>query len=239
VPYSLQHTSFSFLDETGVLPAAHDRFFGVGLIKCPEPAHIQRPLQAMRNRRHLWDEIKWSDVTKNFMPVYREMIGYFMACKEAQFSCFIADKTVSDPTARFGSHWAAYERLAAQLIVGNIGPEEHMAVLADEYTTPAHVTFEENLRQLVKSRLGRQALVGVCRMRSTGVDVFQVLDLLLGAVQYEYRVAAGIVPGNPKNARGRLLAYIKTELGVPTFVGGYRSGRVNIAEYKAAVSTGP
>jgi hypothetical protein len=229
---SLQRTSFAFFDETGVLPAAHERFFAVGMLKCTEPAHIQRPIQAMRTREHLWDEMKWSLTTKNFLPVYQEALEAFFVCQDAHFSCFIADKTLYDPIARFGDHWTAYERLATQLLVGNIAPDENVVVLADEISTPAHVTFEENLRDLVDRRLDRRAIFGVCRMRSTGVDVFQVLDLLLGAVQYEYRLAAGEVGGNPKNARARLLRHIQTKFGIATFLTGPRTTRLNVAHYK-------
>lgn len=139
---------------------------------------------------------------------------------------------VYDPIARFGDHWTAYERLAAQLLIGNIAADENVVVLADEVSTPAHVTFEENLRDLVDRRLGRRAIFGVCRMRSTGVDVFQILDLLLGAVQYEYRASVGEVGGNPKNARARLQRHLQTEFGIATFLTGPRTSRLNVAHYK-------
>jgi hypothetical protein len=227
-----ERTSFVFLDETGRLPVAMDRFFGVGLLKCPEPAVIQRPMQAMRDRRDFRVELKWSEVRQNVLPAYQEALGCFFACQEAQFACFIADKQANDPIARFGDQWHAYERLAAQLVIGNIARDETVTVLADEYSTPANQTFEENFRALIEQRLARRAVTGVCRMRSTGVDTFQILDLLLGAVAYDYKRGAGLLTGSPRNPKGRLLTFIKNELGVQTFVGGLRTSRINVAEYR-------
>lgn len=232
-----EQTSFVFLDETGRLPIARDRFFGVGLLKCPEPAVIQRPMQALRDRRDFRPEIKWSEVRVNTLPIYREALSHFFECQDARFACFIADKDANNPIVRFGDQWRAYERLAAQLLIGNIAPNETVTVLADEYSTPPDVTFEENVRELVERRLDRRAINGVCRMRSTGVDLFQILDLLLGAVAYDYKRDAGLLTGSGKNPKARLLRHIKRKIGAQTFVGGYRDNRINVAVYRRTTWT--
>jgi len=230
---SLEQSAFAFLDETGSLPTARDRFFAVGLLKCPEPAHIQRPMQLLRDRRQFRSEIKWTDTSGWNLDIYKEAVDCFVGCPKARFACFIADKQSADPIARFGDQWKAYERLAAQLIVGNIGKTECVAILADELSTPHNVTFEETLRGLIDTRLKRRAVVGVCRMRSTGVDVFQILDLLLGSVAYEYKQSVGLVPAGVATPKAKLLEYIKAELKVTTFVGGIRNARVNVAQQTA------
>lgn len=216
---------------------ARDRFFGVGLLKCPEPALIQRPMQSLRDRRNFRAELKWADIRLNVLPFYKAAIDCFFGCADAQFACFIADKTANDPIARFGDQWRAYEKLAAQLLIGNIAPTETVTVLADEYSTPPTVTFEENVRALVEQRLGRHAINGVCRMRSAGVDLFQILDLLLGSVAYDYKRDAGLLTGSRNNPKGKLLTYIKRKASLSTFVGGHRDNRVNVAEYRATTRT--
>jgi hypothetical protein len=107
-----------------------------------------------------------------------------------------------------------------------------MIVLADEYSTPAKVDFEGSVRRCVNGRLGQKVIVGICRMRSTGVDLFQVLDVLLGAVVYDYKLQAGLVPGGGSAPKLDLLNHIKAKIGVNSLVGGLRSRRVNIAERK-------
>lgn len=225
-------TAFVFLDETGVLGAPRDPFFAVGLLKCPEPALIQRPMQALRDRESFRGEIKWHDATRGMLPVYQHVLDCFFRCPGAVFACFIADKRVTDPIARFGDQWRAYERLATQLVIGNIGPDEYVTVLADEYSTPPGVTFEESLRALAERRMRRRSILGVCRMRSIGIDTFQVLDLLLGAVAYEHKISAGILTYSAASVKCQLLDYIRAGLGITSFVGGCRNTRVNVAVYR-------
>ena len=107
--------------------------------------------------------------------------------------------------------------------------DETLWIVADEYSTPPGHRFEENVRDYVNRKLGRTAVAGVCRMRSSGVDLLQLIDLILGAVVYEYKIGAGAAGSYaPKKA---LLAHLKRKAGVETFIGGYRDDRLNIAEY--------
>lgn len=104
-------------------------------------------------------------------------------------------------------------------------------MIADEYSTPPTETFEENVRDYVNRALNRGAVAGVGRMRSSGVDLLQLVDLLLGAVVYEYKAASGVVDLVPNTPKAKLLQHLKQQAGVKTFVGGYRDERLNIAEY--------
>lgn len=226
---SRMNSAFMFLDETGRLPVARDRFFAVGLLKIPEPAVIQRRMQRLRDQKEFRAEMKWSEVRLNSLPLYREALGFFFDCQEAKFSCFVTDKTINDPIKRYGNQWRAYERLSAQLLVGNISQGERVTVLADEYSTPVNEKFEENVRGLVDKKLQRHAVCGVCRMRSTGVDLFQILDVLLGAVAYDFKIAAGLI--DTPNPKGRMLNFIKDRFGVQTFVGGHQAPRLNVKEF--------
>lgn len=229
----IQKSSVIFMDETGALKS--DRIFAVGIVKCVTPAVVQRPFTLMRDRLHFYGELKWNSLNRaGLLPMYVEAVDCFFRSSDATFACFVADKTKSDPVARFGDHWKAYERLASQLIVGNIAPQEYVAILADEYSTPRGVTFEEDLQAHVEGVLKRRAIVGVCRMRSTGVDLFQVLDLLLGAVAYDYKMHAGLIPTAGKSPKRDLLKHILGSFAVTTFVGGVRGPRSNVAEYGQA-----
>lgn len=58
----VQKSSVIFMDETGTLTS--DRIFAVGIVKCPMPAVVQRPLQLMRDRRHFYDEMKWNKLDR-------------------------------------------------------------------------------------------------------------------------------------------------------------------------------
>jgi hypothetical protein len=104
-------------------------------------------------------------------------------------------------------------------------------LIADEYSTPPRESFEEDVRDHVNKKLRRPAVAGVCRMRSSGIDLLQLIDLLLGAVVYEYKAQAGVVGMQNYKPKVKLLEYIKERAEVSTFIGGYRDGRLNIADY--------
>ncbi|HEV2250275.1 MAG TPA: hypothetical protein VGT60_07200 [Candidatus Limnocylindria bacterium] len=117
-------------------------------------------------------------------------------------------------------------------------PHEYVTVLADEYSTPAHVTFEEDFQKHVEDKFQRRAIIGVCRMRSTGVDLFQVLDLLVGAVAYDYKLQAGLVDAATRSPKRELLMHILGGFGIKTFVGGVRGPRLNVAEFGHPAAVG-
>lgn len=223
-----QNFGFGFLDETGTLGGSRDPFFAVGLVRCTEPYKLLRPIQRIRDKQHFYDEIKWNKVSAKKLPLLIDLINVFLS-SDARFSAFVADKGKHDVIARFGGSFRAYEALARQLVRGSVRPDETLWIVADEYSTPPAYTFEENVRDYVNRKLGRQAVAGVCRMRSTGVDLLQMIDLLLGAVVYEYKMSSGVAGSYaPKRA---LLEHLKAGTGVATFVGGYRDDRFNVAEY--------
>jgi hypothetical protein len=218
------------MDETGTLGGARDPFFAVGLLKCTEPFELLRPMQRIRDKRHFYDEIKWNKVSQKKLPVLKELVDVFVR-SDAHFSAFICDKRQYDVIGRFKGPFLAYEALARQLVQGNVSRGEYMWLVADEYSTPDHINFEGGVRDWVNKRCQVPAVAGVCRMRSHGVDLLQMIDLLLGAVVYEYKANAGIVGLQVYKPKAALLEHTKKGLGVTSFLGGYRDNRLNIAEY--------
>lgn len=228
-----QKYGFAFLDETGTLGGARDPFFAVGLLRCPEPHKLARPIQRIRDRQHFYDEIKWNKVSEKKLPLMIDLMNVFFSSK-ATFSAFVADKTKHDVIGRFGGPFKAYEALARQLVRASVRRSETLWVIADEYSTPPAETFEENVRDYVNSKLRRTAVAGVSRMRSSGVDLLQLIDLILGAVVYEYKAESGVVSLASYKPKVKLLKHVKKQAGARTFVGGYRDDRLNIAEYGPA-----
>jgi hypothetical protein len=223
--------AFMFLDETGTLGGQRDPFFAVGLLQCAEPYKLLRPIQRIRDKQAFYDEIKWNKVSNKNLPILKDIVSMVLS-RDCRFHVFIADKTKHDVIGRFGGQFKAYECLARQLVIGTVRPNEMVWVVADEYSTPSHEPFEENVRDYVNRKLARTAVANVCRMRSGGVDLLQVIDLLLGAIAYEYKVDSGVVQSAAYKPKGLLLDHLKKEAGVATFVGGYRDDRLRVVEYR-------
>lgn len=220
-------TAAAFLDETGSI--SQDRFFAVGCLVVPEPSDVLRKLQKLRDKRHWYDEIKWVDLTMTSLPLYRELIDA-VASSEARFSCFVADRAAADPVERFGNEWKAYEKLATQLMIGSTRPYELLSVMADNYSTPDHISFEKDLRAEINRRLGSLHAVTVCRLDSKACDGLQVVDVLTGAVAFEHRQAAGLA--GSRSAKARASEYFRQALEVPSTLEGVKTTRLNVALYK-------
>jgi hypothetical protein len=222
--------AFGFLDETGTLASPRDPFFAVGLLRCRDPYELQRPMQRIRDRKHFYDEIKWGKVSGKKLPIVKILTDVFFSA-DASLTVFVTDKRKHDVISRFDGQFGAYEALARQLVRASIRRGETMFLIADEYSTPPQVTFEENVRDHVNRKLRRKAVAGVCRMRSTGVDRLQLIDLILGAIVYEYKAECGIVGLADYKPKTKLLNHIKAKAGVDSFVGGYRDEKINVADY--------
>jgi hypothetical protein len=222
--------AFGFLDETGTLASPRDPFFAVGLMRSRDPYELQRPIQRIRDKQHFYDEIKWSRVSAKKLPILETLVDVFFA-SPATLSVFVTDKQKHDPITHFGGQFQAYECLARQLVWGSIKRSETMFLIADEYSTPPTETFEENVRNYVNKRIRRNAVAGVCRMRSSGVDLLQLIDLMLGAVVYDYKAASGLVKLGDYKPKVKLLEHIKAKAGVDSFVGGYRDGRLRVVDF--------
>lgn len=219
----------AFLDETGVV--AKDRYFGVGVLKVPEPSRLLRAVGKLRDKRHWYGEIKFSALKPRALDPYRELVDVALdPAHGANFFCFIADRTVADPVQRFGSPWDAYGKLAEQLLVAVTSPVELVSVMADNYSTPDHVLFEEDLRAAVNRRLHRLAVVSVCRLDSKSSDGLQIADLLTSAIAHEFRAAAGIA--SAKSEKGQLADHVRDRLGTPSCLPGWRNASHSVQVYE-------
>jgi hypothetical protein len=219
-------TATVFLDEAGFI--ARDRFFAVGCLKLSEPSVLLRQVQKLRDQRQAYHEIHFKSVTRDSLPFYRAVVD-LVAASDGSFSCFVVDRDAADPIARFGSHWLAYEKLAKQLLLGTIRRRELVVVLADNYSTPDNVVFEQDVRAAVNKQLRRLAVVSVCRLDSRATDALQIADLLTSAVAHEFRQTAGMA--SKYNAKAILAKYIRGQYGVKSCLNGCRDERLNVALY--------
>ncbi|MFS0867457.1 DUF3800 domain-containing protein [Microbacterium sp. 179-B 1A2 NHS] len=216
-----------FLDETGSI--SNDRFFGVGLISIDEPSRLLRKVQNLRDRRHWYKEFHFASVTQGTLDLYKELVDITLATDGVHFYSFIADRSVADPVQRFGDRWTAYRKMAEQLVVASVPRGAVVAVVADNYSTPAAVLFEEELRFSVNRRLKRLAVQSVYRADSHAFDGLQVVDLFTSAAAYEFRAAAGLASGH--NVKGQLAKHVRDQLGATSCLEGWRDADHSIQVY--------
>lgn len=218
----------AFLDETGVI--SQDRFFAVGLVKVPEPARLFRALSKLRDQKHWYGEIHFTAMKPRDLVLYKAIVDIALQPGMLDFFCFVSDRQIADPIKRFRSPWAAYNRLAEQLVLASIRPGELVSVMADNYSTPEHVRFEEDLKANVNRRVSRLAVVSVCRLDSKSCDGLQVADLLTSAITQEFRASVGLA--SYTSAKGSLAAYVRQQLGAGSCLSGWRNSNHSVQIYR-------
>ncbi|MGL5825373.1 MAG: DUF3800 domain-containing protein [Nocardioides sp.] len=222
-------TSVAFFDETGAI--ASDRFFTVGLLRVEDHAALLKQVKALRKQHKFWDEFKWTGLTAANSKVYIALIELLLA-SPAKFSCFVADRHVADPVARFRSTFAAYEKLGIQLLVGSIRPYELVSVLADNYSAPDNRCFENTVRDECNRRLDRLAVVSVVQVDSAATEGLQLVDVLTGAVGFGFRAAAG--NASHSSRKGRVARHLRDLCGVRDFNAGHPDPNFNVKLYEHA-----
>jgi hypothetical protein len=159
-----------------------------------------------------------------------DFVDLVVSDTDTQFFEFVADRTQADPIARFGTHWEAYAKLAEQLVVASVRGPELLTVLADNYSTPDDILFEDSLKASVNRRLKRLAVTNVCRLDSKSSDGLQAVDMLVSAITFEFRAKAGL--SSPVSAKGQLSLHVREALGTQTCLDGWRNANHSIAVYE-------
>lgn len=214
---------FGYLDETGLLHTAHtDRLFGMGLLVCPNPRELHRAIITLKNKRQYHKEFKFSDVTKQNLRVYLELIDIFFSCTNNRFHVCIVDKQLVSIVSPRGHHTAAYNKLAGRFVAGAVDKgktknSEYITLLADDISTNKDDKFERVIRDTVRRKLRRNALFGIARLESHAVSEIQIVDVLLGLVAYSYKIKLGLVRGS--GAKLRLLKHLQKKLSVAELSG--------------------
>lgn len=221
-------TGLRFLDETGSI--SNDRFFAVGLFACEAPSRFLRSVQKLRDKEHWYSEFHFSGVTNGSLHIYKKLVDLCVASAGMQFYCFVADRSKADPIVRFGDRWSAYTKMAEQLLIASIKSPCIVSVIADNYSTPDEVLFEEELKASVNRRFGRLAITTVVRLDSKSSDGLQVVDLFTSAVAFEFRANEGLA--STSNAKAELALHVRSALGVPTFLSGWKDADHSVQIYE-------
>ena len=221
-------TKFCFLDESGSLDPKAAPFFTVGLIKCSQPYYLYSKLVYERNKRNFHDEMKFNKLSRRNIDFAKFAVDSFLDTRSIWFYSYTLDKQGNYFQREFnGNPWNAYEQISIRLAESALSPNEILMLLADHVTTPQNVHYEICVKDKMNKKAGRLAMAGVCRFDSKGNDLLQIVDLFIGAINYDLKIATGIV-GNGDKHKKELLRFIKESIGIKDFTGGFRNKKFNI-----------
>lgn len=202
-------TPVCFFDETGLLNNSVDKFFILGMIKCLRPYKLCNFVQRLRDKAHFYDEIKWKKVNAKNLGIMKRLIDAFFATYNTSFYCIVLHKSNMDFEKYFDNDFfKVYLSFTTLLLKNSIRNDEIMSVIADRYSTPGKDEFEAKVRNYVNDHSQRMSIHSVVRIHSVGSDLIQIADLLMGAVNYEFKLKNKLIE-NPSAAKTQLLGYLK------------------------------
>lgn len=222
-------TKFCFLDETGSLDNPKDPFFTIGILKLSQPYYLAGKLHYERSKRRFYDEMKFNKLSKNNIEFAKIAIGSLFDVRSTHFYSYTVDKNGPYFSKEFsGDSWLAYEKITMRLIKDAVlAPQEILILIADYVPTPDNVRYEVSVKKNINKALGRLALAGVCRFDSRSNDLLQLVDLIIGAINYDLKLTYKIIP--PGNIyKKEIVDFLKSNLGITTFADGFRNRHVNI-----------
>lgn len=228
-------TPVYFFDETGLLNNATDKFFILGMVKSLRPHNLTDYIRNLRDKAHFYDEIKWKKVNAKNLPIMKQIVDEFFRSTNNSFACIVLDKAHMDFEKHFNNDFfKAYKSFSVLLLKKSITPNEIVTVIADYYSTPAKDEFEATVRNFVNDHTKELLIHSIIRIHSKGCDMIQLADLLMGAVNYEFKLKNKLIL-KPNPAKVELLEHIKNELKVNDLARALYRDKFNIILFSPAV----
>lgn len=189
-------TCFCFLDETGLLYSARDKFFALGIIKCSEPQMLYNQIRKIRQKYNYDREIKWAGLDRKIrFDIAREFFNIFLS-EDAKFNCIILNKEELDFQKYFQNNlYKVYQSFSVALLKLIIGknPEEVIILLTDDYFTPDSEDLESAVKGIINDHYQKFIIAGICQINSKDSDILQLTDIILGAILYDLKKQKALI----------------------------------------------
>ena len=208
----------AFIDETGVLTTRvrEQPVFGIGLLIVDDPGRVTDSFYklhfdlASQNSWHR--EYKFSEIASHNLPQYIDLLNLCFSFDSFEFHALLVDRTGPGFSLyQWGRNaWEAYVSLGRSLLERRLKRPVFAIV---DIQSPS-----KNPSVLVENEFCSVSEVAGCIRASSESTIFlQVVDVLLGCVQADWRYSNGLYPQNSSRtlARSSLVAYMKTSLGIP------------------------
>lgn len=160
-------------------------------------------------------EMKFSAINEENADLYIEILHEFFKRKNYRFSAIVFERQRNDFKPDGMTHWDRYINNAAMLIASNIKNIERgeFVVIADQITQPkGQHAYENYLCEKICERLEgkgltKESLFGSIRIESHSATFLQLVDLLVGAVGYDFL-------GEDKKRKNKFMAVLRKYLSV-------------------------
>lgn len=191
-------------------------------------------LAQVRSQHNLGAEMKWTKVSENMLPSYKDFVDVFFTEPSLAFKCIVIDTKLLDyKTFHKGDEELGFYKFYYQLISRNLFPENLYRLFTDERSNRKSTRLEVlkiTVNRWWKKRNNVEPLRSVEPRRSHDEDLIQLADVMLGAFAYAWN---GYKTSEAKLA---LVSHIAARLGTTTLRIATRptSRKVNIWKWQPA-----
>jgi len=181
-----------------------------------------------RGKRNFYDEMKFNKLSNNNFDFAKFAIDSFFQTSSLKFFSYSLDKEGSYFLREFSNDpWKAYEDISIRVLDAAVRLDEILIIIADHVSTPKDIRFEVNVKRRINDEQKRLCVAGVCRFDSRSNDLLQLADLMVGAINYDLKLATNLIVTGDKYKR-RFLEYFKENVGAKGFIDGFKSHNFNI-----------
>ncbi|WP_413710385.1 DUF3800 domain-containing protein [Rhizobium sp. Rhizsp82] len=192
-----------YCDESAKKGKYYSNFYGGAIVRAEDREAIEKILQDKKAELHLFDELKWTKVTENYLEKYKEFVDTFFDLIEAGLvkvrimfthNRFVAS-TLSDEQKENQYFLLYYQMLKHAFGLGHCNPYKldrvFVSMLLDQipHSKEKVARFRDEVASLSDRKLFREARVTVVRDQIADVDskehsILQGLDIVLGSMYF-------------------------------------------------------
>ena len=147
-------------------------------------------IKQIKLRHHYDSELKWTNITDETYPVYKEIVDYFFMTK-MNFRAVVVDKSQIDNNRPEYTYNDFYFRMYFQLLHHKIDMESTYNIYFDIKDTCSQTKLHK-LQDILKWNASIRNFQFV---RSHESSFLQIADILMGAINYNLRIECGTLEG--------------------------------------------
>jgi len=180
-------------------------------------------------------ELKFKYINFTNNAVYAELIRKYFEFSKCRFSVIVVDRQDKDfrPQEVFANPWSMYLSYSALLLAGNMNNLDtcSVCILADDLTKPKNITttFEDALYSKITQKLKQDVhdreIFNVTRLESHSSLMLQVVDILLGAVLYDFKKSAGLISVKLEQRQEIVVQAVRRMLNRSTLAGHFTANK--------------
>lgn len=179
-----------YCDESNHLENKGSNIMVMGCLYCEKDKVplINKRLKEIKSKYKISSntEIKWVKVSPNKLPFYLDVIDYFFDTSDLHFRAIIIDKKTLDHKRYQSNHDTFYYKMYFELLSKIFDPKEKYNIYIDIKDTVGSKKVKE-LHKILCNDLydfGGDVVEKIQIIHSDEVEIMQVCDILIGAIQF-------------------------------------------------------